>query len=196
MRRLPILPTLLVALAVATMIGLGVWQLRRAAWKEGVLAGLERAAAAPPLTIDDGRLPADLAFRRARLRLLCPERGYDARAGRDAQGRSGWVWRAACRTGGGENVTAVLGWTTEASYSGRWRAPRDTLATGTLLPADGATRARFYLDRPPAGLAPASPPSVDSVPNNHRGYAGQWFFFAAAAAVIFMLALRRRGVVR
>lgn len=192
MRRPPLLPTLFVALAVATMIGLGAWQLRRAAWKEGVLADLQRAAAAPPLLIDEGRLPADLAFRRARLRLRCPDRGYDARAGRDTQGRSGWVWRAACRTGAGEAVTAVLGWNTEANWSGRWRAPRDTLATGTLLPAEGVARARFYLDRPPAGLARAAPPGVDSIPNNHRGYAAQWFFFAAAATLIYVLALRRR----
>jgi surfeit locus 1 family protein len=193
MRRLPIFPTLLVALAVATMIGLGVWQLRRAAWKEGVLADLQRAAAAPPLLIDNGRLPTDLAFRRARLRLICPDQAYDARAGRDAQGRTGWVWGATCRTGGGEQVRAVLGWNTEASYSGRWRAPRETLAMGTLLPADAAARARFYLDQPPAGLATAAPPSIDSVPNSHRGYAGQWFFFAAAASVIYTLAVRRRA---
>ena len=59
--------------------------------------------------------------------------------------------------------------------------------------ADAAARARFYLDQPPAGLATAAPPSIDSVPNSHRGYAGQWFFFAAAASVIYTLAVRRRA---
>jgi surfeit locus 1 family protein len=125
MKRLPLLPTLLVALAVATMIGLGIWQLRRATWKEGMLADLERAAAAPPLLIDGGRLPADLAFRRARLRLRCAPELPTARAGRDAKGRSGWIWRAACRTGAGEEVTAVLGWNTQARWSGPTPAPRD-----------------------------------------------------------------------
>ena len=38
MRRLPLLPTLVVAAAVATMIALGIWQLRRAEWKERLLA--------------------------------------------------------------------------------------------------------------------------------------------------------------
>ena len=33
-RRLPLIPTIFVAGAVAVMIGLGVWQLKRAEWKE------------------------------------------------------------------------------------------------------------------------------------------------------------------
>ena len=37
-RRLPILPTILVAAAVVVMIGLGVWQLSRAEWKERLIA--------------------------------------------------------------------------------------------------------------------------------------------------------------
>src|SRR5205823_12604763 len=42
-RRLPITATLIVALAVAVMIGLGVWQLQRAKWKETLLARYEQA---------------------------------------------------------------------------------------------------------------------------------------------------------
>ena len=37
-RRLPVIPTIVVAAAVAVMIGLGMWQLQRAKWKEGLLA--------------------------------------------------------------------------------------------------------------------------------------------------------------
>jgi surfeit locus 1 family protein len=37
-RRIPIVPTLVVLAAVATMIGLGVWQLQRRAWKEALIA--------------------------------------------------------------------------------------------------------------------------------------------------------------
>src|SRR3546814_10853968 len=36
--RLPILPTLVVAAAVAVMIGLGFWQLERKEWKEALIA--------------------------------------------------------------------------------------------------------------------------------------------------------------
>ena len=38
-------------------------------------------------------------------------------------------------------------------------------------------------------LAPSQPPSLETIPNNHRLYALQWFFFAAAALVIYLLAL-------
>src|SRR3546814_2582088 len=37
MRRFPLIATLIVALAVAAMIGLGVWQLQRMTWKDGLL---------------------------------------------------------------------------------------------------------------------------------------------------------------
>ena len=35
-------------------------------------------------------------------------------------------------------------------------------------------------------------PSDDSLPNNHRSYAVQWFLFAAVASIIYALALRKR----
>ena len=41
-------------------------------------------------------------------------------------------------------------------------------------------------------LQPSAPPSIGDIPNNHLGYAFQWFFFAAAALVIYLLALRGR----
>ncbi|MFL6772804.1 MAG: SURF1 family cytochrome oxidase biogenesis protein, partial [Sphingomicrobium sp.] len=49
-RRLPLVPTLLVAAAAAAMIALGLWQLRRAEWKEGLLARYSQAERLPPIT--------------------------------------------------------------------------------------------------------------------------------------------------
>jgi cytochrome oxidase assembly protein ShyY1 len=43
-----------------------------------------------------------------------------------------------------------------------------------------------------AGLEPSAPPSVESIPNNHRAYAVQWFLFAAIAVLVYGLALRGR----
>ena len=43
MRRIPVIPTIVVLLAVATMIGLGVWQLERLQWKEALLAHYRQA---------------------------------------------------------------------------------------------------------------------------------------------------------
>ena len=48
-RKLPIIPTILVALAVATMIGLGIWQLERRQQKEALLASYAAAAGKPPI---------------------------------------------------------------------------------------------------------------------------------------------------
>ena len=42
------------------------------------------------------------------------------------------------------------------------------------------------------GLEASAPPSLDSIPNNHRSYAIQWFLFAGIAALIYGLALRQR----
>ncbi len=44
----------------------------------------------------------------------------------------------------------------------------------------------------PPGLEPSAPPTLASIPNNHRFYALQWFAFAAIALVIYGLALRKR----
>ncbi len=43
-----------------------------------------------------------------------------------------------------------------------------------------------------AGLETVAPPSLDSISNNHRSYAIQWFMFAGIAALIYGLALRLR----
>ena len=49
--RFPLLPTLLVAAAVATMIALGFWQLRRAGEKDALRAQYERNMALPPIAL-------------------------------------------------------------------------------------------------------------------------------------------------
>lgn len=59
MKRLPVGLTLVVALAVAVLVGLGVWQLRRLAWKESLLAHVAALRTAPPRPI--GEALADLA---------------------------------------------------------------------------------------------------------------------------------------
>jgi surfeit locus 1 family protein len=48
-RRIPVLATIIVAAAVALMIGLGIWQLQRAKWKEQLLAQYAQAQKLPPI---------------------------------------------------------------------------------------------------------------------------------------------------
>jgi surfeit locus 1 family protein len=44
----------------------------------------------------------------------------------------------------------------------------------------------------PPGLQPSALPTIESIPNNHRLYAVQWFLFALIAVVIYVLAVRKR----
>src|SRR3546814_2476709 len=66
MRRFPLIATLIVALAVAAMIGLGVWQLQRMTWKDGLLNSYASAQGLPsidwPVSPDPQHPPL---FRRA-----------------------------------------------------------------------------------------------------------------------------------
>ncbi len=103
MRQLPLLPTLFVAAAVATMIGLGIWQLQRAAWKEALLAEYGRAAALPAVDLDPllagGRpLPA-LSFRRALVTCDARDAAVEARAGRNLADATGQAYYVPCRPG-------------------------------------------------------------------------------------------------
>ena len=48
-KRLPVIATIVVIGAVALMVGLGIWQLQRAKWKEGLLAQYAQAEKLPPI---------------------------------------------------------------------------------------------------------------------------------------------------
>jgi cytochrome oxidase assembly protein ShyY1 len=203
-RRFPLLPTLLVALAVAAMIGLGIWQIQRAGQKETLLAHLaanpSRSAIAYPAL---GPVAPDSLFRRSAVTCLSVER-WQEEAGRAKDGSTGFRQIAHCRTGaegpgalislgvagkpgtkpewtGGE----VSGWITEEpdhrSLIAHLVGPKVVLRP--MLIADGA--------HDPALKAPALP-STQDIPNNHIGYAIQWFGFAIAAAIIYVLALGRK----
>jgi hypothetical protein len=54
MKRIPIVATLVVLAAVALMIALGVWQLHRLSWKEGLIARYQAAMNQPVLDWHDG----------------------------------------------------------------------------------------------------------------------------------------------
>lgn len=189
MRRWPLIPTLLVAAAVATMIGLGIWQLGRMQEKRELIAQYERAANLPQVAWPSVP-PADdsLLFRRAAG--FCLEvTGWRATAGQNAGGEGGWSHIASCSTGGleGPGMQADMGWSKQ-STTPAWRGGE---VAGVIVP-DSKHRIRLVSSKPAPGLEPSAPPSPDTISNNHLLYAIQWFFFAAAAAVIYVLALKRR----
>ena len=108
--RVPVLPTLIVAAAVATMIALGVWQLRRAEWK-GDLIERYGGAQAMSSEVDWPSSPAEYEralYRHARVD--CAEvTGMDAVAGRSSAGQTGWAHIAHCRLADGGEAHVALG---------------------------------------------------------------------------------------
>jgi surfeit locus 1 family protein len=168
MRRLPILPTIVVAAAVAVMVALGVWQLQRAQWKEALIAEAERRGA---VTFAPIACSIDAA----------PE----VRAGRSRSGQTGYRYLVPC--GGGSDARIDIGWAPRpdalprASFQGELQATPELGNAKLLIARDSL---------PP--LAPSRLPTIGDIPNNHLMYAFQWFFFAVTAAVIYALALRRR----
>ena len=52
-----LVPGVVTAVMFATLVGLGLWQLHRLAWKEGVLADIARAEQSPPVPLTGHPLP-------------------------------------------------------------------------------------------------------------------------------------------
>ena len=61
-----------------------------------------------------------------------------------------------------------------------------------MIAPDREQRLRLVAASAPPGLEPSALPSLESIPNNHRLYAVQWFLFAAIALIIYVLAVRKR----
>lgn len=71
MRRFPWILTILSAVLFAVLVSLGVWQVQRLQWKEGLIAKAERAAALPRVPLREAfRGDAGLDFRK--VRVVCP----------------------------------------------------------------------------------------------------------------------------
>ena len=188
-KRWPLIPTILVALAVAVMIGLGIWQLRRAEWKEAMLARYTAAQGLPPIAFPIAPLGGEPPlFRRASGHCLQPVSSR-VTAGRNRAGASGYSHIVECRTGAeGPGMSVDIGWSLDPKAGGAWRGGE---VSGIIAP-DRLRRMRLVADRGLAGLEASAPPSIDQIPNNHRAYAVQWFLFAGIAALIYALALRNR----
>jgi surfeit locus 1 family protein len=187
MKRLPLLPTLLVAIAAGAMIWLGIWQLQRLRWKEGLLAEYAAAAGKPPVAFP--RVPTDQAMLFRRSEAFCLQVvGWRASAGRSRAGEAGWRHVADCRTGAeGPGLALDMGWSNQ-SASPAWKGGD---VSGTIGPDRGG-QILLVSDKAAPGLQPSAPPSLADIPNNHLAYAVQWFLFAAIAVAIYGIALWRR----
>jgi cytochrome oxidase assembly protein ShyY1 len=192
-RRLPLIPTLLVAAAVVTMIALGIWQLNRAEWKEQLLAQYRTASKLPPIAFPTApRTGEPPLYRWATGNCLRPV-GNRATAGQNRNGEPGYVHVVLCATGAeGPGMAVEIGWSRDPNT--KWQWPGGPVS-GMIAP-DRDHQIRLVADGAPPGLQPSAMPSAQAISNNHRLYAVQWFLFAAIALVIYVLALRRRGALK
>jgi len=189
MKRWPIIPTIIVIIAVAIMIGLGVWQLQRKAEKEALLARYNAADGLPaiawPVVPDPKALPL---FRRSTLTCVKVAK-IESVSGSNRAGDAGFAHVASCQTGGAEGVNAkvAIGWS-ERPQSPSWSGG---LVRGIIAP-DGVQLIKLVSTDRADGLQQLALPSPAQIPNNHFLYAIQWFIFAAAASIMYILAVRKR----
>lgn len=201
-KRLPVLPTLIVAAAVLVMVGLGVWQLQRRGEKEAMLALAAANPAKPSVSFPAmPPIPADLLFRRSSAHCLRVS-AWRTEAGRAADGSTGYRYIAECTTGvEGPGLLVAVGvggrpdmkpdWTGGQVSGWISEEPDHRSLIARISGKALLLRPMLISAKAPAGLKAVAPPTVADVPNNHLAYAVQWFFFAVVAVVIYLLALPR-----
>ena len=188
-RRLPLIPTILVVAAVATMIGLGIWQIARADEKKAMLTRHATAQGLPEIAFPTMPTKGALPLYRRASGLCIRVVGWNATAGADRNGESGYSHFADCTTGAeGPGMVVDAGWSKNPNVRPNWTGGE---VSGVIGP-DRKARLRLVSGEGLGGLQASAPPSPASIPNNHISYAVQWFFFAIAAGVIYVLALRKR----
>ena len=191
-RRLPLVPTVVVAAAVIALVALGIWQLDRAKWKERLVAQYVQAEKLPPITWPTVPLKnvEPLLFRHATGVCLRPI-GKRAQAGENFQGEPGYVQIVDCMTGAeGPGMSIEVGWSKDPNAKVNWAGG---LVSGLIVP-DRRSRIRLVAASAPQGLETSAPPQPTGAisPGRHRGYAATWFMLAAVALIIYGLALRKR----
>lgn len=206
MKRLPVLATLIVCLAVAAMIALGVWQLDRRVEKEALIARYAANRDLPPMAYPDRAPVADEAmFRKSRVTCLRVT-GWRVTGGATPTGQGGYRHIAECVTSSeGPGALIDMGVAADPTVKPAWMGgpvdglittePNQTSLIGRAFGSAPPLRPMLVADVPAKGLAASAPPSAAGVANNHLAYAVQWFLFAAIALVIYGIALWRRAKV-
>jgi len=198
MKRIPVVATIVVALAVAAMIALGFWQIRRLHEKEALLARYTANIHAAPIAFPRVALGDDLLFRKASAFCLQPV-SFD----KQGAGALGFRVIAHCRTGAeGPGFAVQLGTSHDPDVRVTWKggdvsgyiihAPDHRPLIALMFGNHTPPPLMLVADRPPAPLAANPGPDLSTIPNNHLSYAVQWFLFAAMALGIYALALRKR----
>lgn len=192
-RRIPVIATIVVVIAVAAMIALGFWQLRRAKWKEQLLATYAQSSKLPPIAFPTAPLKGPPPLFRWATGNCLKIVGLRAIAGRNRAGEPGYVQIVECATGvEGPGMAVEVGWSKNPNAKVNWNGGP---VTGIIAP-DRLHNIRLVAAAAPPGLEAVELPTPESTtevtPAGHRFYALQWFVFAAIAALIYILAVRKR----
>jgi surfeit locus 1 family protein len=217
-RRFPIGLTIATLIALAILCGLGVWQVKRLAWKEDLLARIEKLKTAPaqPLAAVMARAERgeDVAWTRVSVdcALAKPETLPLVYGVRDGD----IVWRATapCRTSAAGYGLILLDLGVVKTLTGQSAPAPVTVAAparavGVLMAPKSlggdrqATVQRFASERPapyilmvetaapvPPGVTPAPLPA--EISNRHLEYALTWFGLAVTLLIIYAAMLWRK----
>lgn len=211
MRRL-IVPLLLGVIGCAVLIGLGVWQLQRLAWKTAILDDIDARIVAAPVAVPDlpdpatdGYLPVTItgALGGAEVRVLTSQSelggpGYRIISVLTSGDRQvlvdlGFVPQAARdRSRMAESITItgnlhwpdeVDGWTPEPDRENAVWYARDIATIAPLLGAEPVLIVARTLSPNDLGVTPL-PIDSAAIPNDHQIYAITWLLLAAVWAVM------------
>ncbi len=208
------------AIALAILVSLGVWQLRRLAWKEAILARIDAAETAPPVPLQASTPPLFTRVTAQGTLAGSPIALYGVEV-RDNHLGAQLVERL--DRPGAAPLVVVLGWVPTDSHAAAVSGP--ATITGYIrlpeqpnwlsAPDDPAGRHFYTLNPKTIGAALGAPDAApfvlvalgrrgawgqpvpaDALPrpvNNHLNYALTWFGLAASLAAVFgVWATRRR----
>ena len=154
--RFPVALTIVTVLALAILIGLGSWQLKRLAWKQDLLARIEALKTASAVSLDAALAKPDPDFTRVRVDCIGLAAAPFAELYAVRDGVAGTRLISACPLGGGRSLLVDRGFvpdTVKARPPARQSDPRVVSVTGVLragdkpsfvAPPDDPARRRFF----------------------------------------------------
>ena len=196
------LPTIAVAIVVATMIALGFWQLGRAYERDAAKERMIAHAALPVVEYPYADpVREDLLFRR--LSANCTSvKSWEPRAGEGVNGKSGWRHIATCVSPMGTMFQADMGVSASPQERPLWQggkvtgaavhAPDASSMSDRIMHRQSTRPLMVVAETPAPGLVASRQPDPRKETNSSWAYTGQWFLFALTALVIYALALRKR----
>ncbi|MVZ98276.1 SURF1 family protein [Sphingorhabdus sp. IMCC26285] len=202
----PLIPTILVSLAVATMVGLGIWQLQRKGMNEILLRQVSANISKPAIAYPQlGPVDASSLHRKSLVTCLRVVRWVED-SGSDNMGNTGTRYLAECATGAeGPGALIVAGISNRPNEKVDWNGglvegvittePDRQSMIAKLFGSKVILRPMLVSKTGLGGLRTPEPPSLSKIRSkiaNNGSYAVQWFLFAAAAAIIYGLALRKK----